>query len=262
MLVSTTLLQCLFIVGFNTSLNSTSLINLDLDGIEYETVLQDTTYNKIILSLGDSLNFYYTDNYLEIEEYLDIPTTEFIFDNMLKNITIDSFFITYTVNSFGVFDYDTLTLEYTINCTLNYSDRLGSYTKQITKNNNFNFNYDDIQPLTNTFTYDININIVPSDTASYSEGYQDGYNNGLNDGEDIGYNDGKEDGYQLGYIDGYQEGLVDGDTEESIFTFVNGVFRAVDEFLSIEIIPGIALWGIVLIPIVFGVLAFFLNLWR
>ena len=100
------------------------------------------------------------------------------------------------------------------------------------------------------------------ESGAYSDGYQAGYSDGYQAGEDDGYLSGKEDGYNLGFIDGYNKGLIDGNTETNIFTYLNGVFRAVDAFLSVEIIPGITLWAIVLIPIVFGVIAFFLNLWR
>ena len=114
------------------------------------------------------------------------------------------------------------------------------------------------------------ISISPGDSEAYNEGYQaglnDGYDNGYRDGYDDGETDGREIGFNEGQIDGYNRGYSDGlantDVVDSAIALVKGVFSGIDTVLNIEIIPGLKLSIILLVPIVFGVVSFFLNLWR
>lgn len=73
------------------------------------------------------------------------------------------------------------------------------------------------------------------------------------------YNEGYQNGADYGYIQGYNEAMSVGD---SIGAFLGGIFEGLGRFLAFELVPGISIGLIVLIPIVFGVVSFVLNFWR
>ena len=118
--------------------------------------------------------------------------------------------------------------------------------------------------------YALSFEISTGDTEAYQEGYTDGYEDGRESGYNEGYEDGETDGREIGFnegqIDGYNRGYSDGlantDVVDSAISLVKGVFSGLDTLLNIEIIPGLKLSIILLVPIVFGVVSFFLNLWR
>lgn len=90
------------------------------------------------------------------------------------------------------------------------------------------------------------------ESAGRSEGWQDGYNDGLQDGETIGEN--------KGYNKGYQDALDDTAGNATGFkTLLFTVFTGLGEFLAIELLPGISIGVIILVPIVFGLLMFILG---
>lgn len=81
-------------------------------------------------------------------------------------------------------------------------------------------------------------------------------------GYDDGYRDGERDGHENGYEDGYRDGEYVGSMTQPIFKLFNAVFRSIDTVLQTEVLPGIKLWYIVSIPLVFLIIQFFINLWR
>ena len=118
--------------------------------------------------------------------------------------------------------------------------------------------------------YNISFAISTGEREAYQEGYTDGYEDGNADGYEEGYNEGEEYGKMIGYENGknygynmgYNDGLANTNLVDSAISLVRGVFGALDTILNIEIIPGLKLSIILLVPIIFGVVSFFLNLWR
>ena len=71
----------------------------------------------------------------------------------------------------------------------------------------------------------------------------------------LGYSEGEENGYNQGVLDGQKDGF-------GIEPFFRSIFNVIDSIGQIEIFPNIKLYFILGIPIIFGVLAFVLNLFR
>lgn len=61
------------------------------------------------------------------------------------------------------------------------------------------------------------------------------------------------------YDKGYKEGNAN---TYKIQNLIASVLKPIDDFLQIEIYPGVKLWYFVAVPLFFSLLQFFLNLWR
>ena len=65
-----------------------------------------------------------------------------------------------------------------------------------------------------------------------------------------------------GYRDGYDTAVLENDLNIGIWGLLEAAFNAANGILSVEILPGIRLWYLLGVPLAFGLIAFFLNLWR
>ena len=85
--------------------------------------------------------------------------------------------------------------------------------------------------------------------GGYQAGYADGYLDGDNNGFDVGYNKGFSDG-QAAEFDGY--------------TWLRALFgsNGIGALLSIPLLPGITIGGIILIPISLSLIAFIIRIFK
>lgn len=116
---------------------------------------------------------------------------------------------------------------------------------------------------------------------AYWPAYNDGYDHGFLEGDQEGYYDGFMDGqrdyydgyshddnmlitdsvpYQLGFDEGFQANIQVGGTQKGVFmTIISGITGGIAAVGSFELIPGITVGMLVLIPLVFGVIAFIIG---
>lgn len=64
------------------------------------------------------------------------------------------------------------------------------------------------------------------------------------------------------YNRGYKDGVANGQASAGEIPWLVSVFNSIDKCLSIEIFPGLKLWYVVAIPIVFSLIAFVLSFFR
>lgn len=64
------------------------------------------------------------------------------------------------------------------------------------------------------------------------------------------------------YYRGYKDGVANGQASAGEIPWLVSVFNTIDKCLSIEIFPGLKLWYVVAIPIVFSLIAFVLSFFR
>lgn len=164
------------------------------------------------------------------QNYVSLIQTDIYFDNIQYLQTYDNATITmeYTIETYAR-DRDGNTLAYKY-----IEDRVQVYREM-----NFNMTYNAMIP---PLYYYVSLQYEIRG-FSHDEIYQRGYNDG--------YKDGEEEGYGNGYDDGYEEGEYYGSMTQPIFKLFNAVFRTIDNVLQTEILPGIKLWYLVSIPLVF-----------
>lgn len=92
----------------------------------------------------------------------------------------------------------------------------------------------------------------------YNEGYGAGYTIGVHDGQLQGYDLGYEYGFGDGYNDGFYDGTLEQDTTyKGVFSIItNAIFSPIALIFGIEILPNISLGMIILVPLLFGLIAF------
>ena len=106
--------------------------------------------------------------------------------------------------------------------------------------------------------------------SGYNRGYEGGYNRGYDDGDavgyargyDEGYAQGDYDGYRRGWDQGYARGKSDGENYNLHYFWLRNTLDAVNDFLSLELFPGVNIGLMVGVPLVFGVLRLILFIWR
>ena len=74
--------------------------------------------------------------------------------------------------------------------------------------------------------------------------------------------EGLETASQNEYNRGYKDGVANGQASAGEIPWLVSVFNTIDRCLSIEIFPGLKLWYVVAIPIVFSLIAFVLSFFR
>lgn len=203
---------------------------------------------------------FYNDTVELIASYTDISGPGPFIDHRQINMTMYDVYINNSVLSGFVY------IEYVIY----YRDINGENQTRATYERSFSRILEEQTENMTLNCYNISFDISTGDNEAYQEGYTDGYEDGQNDGYEEGYNAGEEYGEMIGYENGkndgynmgYNDGLANTDLVDSAISLVRGVFGALDTILNIEIIPGLKLSIILLVPIVFGVVSFFLNLWR
>lgn len=266
----------LFAVGYTP--NASADILAEIDGLTLDVVYsealpnEDRQVNERVM-FDFTLLFTYEDMDALIEElpiyndtveiivsYTDIGGPGPFIDNRKINMTTFDVQINNSVLSGFIY------IEYIVN----YRDINGNQQTFNSYERSFSIILEE-QTVNMTLTsYNISFDISTGDTEAYQEGYTDGYEDGRESGYNEGYEDGETDGREKGFnegqIDGYNRGYSDGlantDVVDSAIALVKGVFSGIDTLLNIEIIPGLKLSIILLVPIVFGVVSFFLNLWR
>jgi hypothetical protein len=119
-----------------------------------------------------------------------------------------------------------------------------------------NFVIQDIADNNDTSLYDSGY------ASGYASGTTDGYADGLSDGESIGYINGylagESDGYLIGYDDGYDVGIIDAD-DGGFGNFIYLIFVMIKLIIETQILPGVTIGMIALIPISFGIIKFVLE---
>lgn len=95
----------------------------------------------------------------------------------------------------------------------------------------------------------------------YNDGYDSGFSNGYDSGEQSGYADGWDNGYNFGYDKGFSDGLSESDTTyNGVFgTIANGIFAPIALIFGIELLPNITVGMIILVPLIFGLIAFIVG---
>lgn len=110
----------------------------------------------------------------------------------------------------------------------------------------------------------------PEYLTGYGHGRNTGYTDGFNTGYYSGYNDGVRDGdpetYQRGYNDGYNDGYTTGFNdgtfaELDIFAYLQALFgdQGLGRLLKIELLPGVSLGAVIMIPLMFFIVSFILR---
>ena len=64
------------------------------------------------------------------------------------------------------------------------------------------------------------------------------------------------------YNRGYKDGVANGQASAGEIPWLVSVFNTIDKCLSIEIFPGLKLWYVLSIPIIFSLIAFVLSFFR
>lgn len=117
------------------------------------------------------------------------------------------------------------------------------------------------------YTDDLQLTMFFED--SVNQAYNDGFNHGYDIGYDNGYNVGYDDGYSIqqgdldsaydrGYDDGYNNGIA---VEQlDIWSALWMAFTTPFTLFEIEMLPGITIGMIALIPLVLGLIAFIFSL--
>lgn len=110
-----------------------------------------------------------------------------------------------------------------------------------------------------------------ADTSQYMAGYYTGYDAGVffgrEEGEFDGYNQGYIDGlavadpgvYEDGYNDGFNAGLGVNDSDGA-FEWLWGIVGGVGAILNLEVFPGFPIGLFILIPLMFGLLSWFIKM--
>lgn len=95
----------------------------------------------------------------------------------------------------------------------------------------------------------------------YNDGYDSGFSNGFDSGEQSGYADGWDNGYNSGYNKGFSDGVSESDTTyNGVFgTIANGIFAPIALIFGIELLPNITVGMIILVPLIFGLIAFIVG---
>lgn len=100
---------------------------------------------------------------------------------------------------------------------------------------------------------------------AYNDGYSKGYDSGYSTGYNVGYDDGyiaQQDDLQAQYDLGYDNGYNDGIAVEQLdlWTALWVAFTTPFTLFEIEMLPGITIGMIALIPLVLGLIAFIFSL--
>lgn len=112
---------------------------------------------------------------------------------------------------------------------------------------------------------DSRLNVSPDISAirekAYKDGYYDGYFTGEKEGYLLGKQEGLDLGYDLGFKDGFDEGVQNAGTDYvGVFSIIaNGIFAPIILLFNLEILPHITLGMIILVPLIFGLIAFIIG---
>lgn len=158
----------------------------------------------------------------------------------LSNVKYISLVALSLIDDFGNYEFnnrfDIENLEQSIKDNIFISTRLSNYTDM--------FSLEDIQ-------------------------YRQGYERGLKETNENAYNDGYREGYNNGYSIGHKKGYDKGlNTEFEPYSFLTGLFgsQGIGKLFRIELISGISLGSVIMIPLTLSLMAFVLNLikgrWR
>lgn len=241
-----------FLVFQMTGTYNEQYVEIESDSLEVQIDFYMYVFLEHEIGLDDIYTIFEED--IEIEHRYNLDLENNYNEDYIARIQTDIYFD--NIQYVQSYDSATITLDYTIetyardreNNTMGYKyieDRL-----VLSKEMNFDITYNASFP---PLYYQV---ILQKEIRGFShdEIYQEGYNDG--------YHDGEQEGYENGYYDGYDEGEYYGSMTQPIFRLFNAVFRTIDSVLQTEILPGIKLWYIVSIPLVFLIIQFFINLWR
>ena len=75
------------------------------------------------------------------------------------------------------------------------------------------------------------------------------------------FNDGYNSGYDAGFGDGYNQGMTEGlDRNNNLFSLINSAFAGVTSFFNFELLPGLTLGTLLMIPLGLGVIYLIIRL--
>lgn len=260
--------ELLFFGALMTSpqLAKTSHNYINNDVIIYGNVLRTETQNK-------STTIYVNDTYS-----MSTPENDenlFIINNVQKYICTMQI---YAIGSQGMSEHDgqcSLTINeqeniYTLN-NLNWYD----YSTNLEDPNFYNIcivngnaistrNY--YISLTGLNGYNEETEISYSITItekSYLKGFVDGETKGYKEGYDMGLQDGENTGYSKGYEIGFKDGTSNaGSPMLKPFDLIKQSFLSINQFMNKQIFPGITIWTIISIPLIFSLLILILKVIR
>lgn len=233
---------------------------------EYKIFLNtDPGFNSIYyLDIGIATNFLVNEviakmESIEIEiyvydyDYIEDISHEIYYDLVL----IDVLNLDLNINSnlyldvvFNSTDWDTNSIRY----DLDYGDGiLNFYPPQ--ENSEVNVSV----PLNGYSTELYLTNDVVNELISWN--YTEGYNDGFSDGEQQGETNGYFTGYNLGYNKGYVKGVSDGEKTFD-FSFISDMFDQTNDFMNLEIFPGLKLWYLIGGPLIISLIIAVLKLMR
>lgn len=78
-------------------------------------------------------------------------------------------------------------------------------------------------------------------------------------GNDMGFNDGYSSGYEIGYNTGKNSVICPGVEEQNVFDLIKSAFKAPLELFNVQLMPGLTLGTLLLLPISIAVL---FAIWR
>lgn len=92
-----------------------------------------------------------------------------------------------------------------------------------------------------------------------------GYNKGYNDGYFKGYDEGYREAYDEAYNKGYKQGKNEAVMEElDLFGYLQALFgeQGLGRLLKIELLPGVSLGAVIMIPLAFFLVSFIMRWFR
>lgn len=111
------------------------------------------------------------------------------------------------------------------------------------------------------------VRIPASDDLNYREqlAYEKGLADGVNVGKEQGYDEGYNEGYGKGYNAGYIKGKNDAHFEQlDLFSYLEALFgnQGLGRLLKLELLPGVSVGAVVMIPLAFWLVSFIMRWFR
>lgn len=226
---------------------------LNNDVVVYGNVVRtETNNNSTTIFVNDSFDMG-TDIFVikNVQKYICTMQIYMVGSNAMEQggeqcqVTINEQTNIYTLSALNYYDQETNGFPwYACVGIVNASDTQGNYYVSLTGVDGYDLKTD--------IAFSITITDKPvMPTKTYEDGYTDGYA----DGEEIGYTDG----YSIGFSDGSKGGsslLV------KPFDLIKQSFTAINTIMNKQIFPGITIWTIVCVPLIFSLLFLILKVIR
>lgn len=107
------------------------------------------------------------------------------------------------------------------------------------------------------------LRLPASDDLHYRErlSYEEGKADGVQIGKEQGYNEGYQEGYDVGYIKGKNDAHFE---ELDLFSYFEALFgdQGLGRLLKLELLPGVSLGAVIMIPLAFWLVSFIMRWFR